>query len=102
MEHTSDHAFHAENYDWFADAPLEISDFAEKKFQVMGTTYHVIVHDIESGQDFSKFTADTQKFVEQIVPIFASVAGTASQAAPFKDYYFLFHIWPGTGGGLST
>src|SRR5580704_1653946 len=100
MEHTSDHAFHAENYDWFADAPLEISDFTEKKFQVMGTTYHVIVHDIEAGQDFSKFAADTQKFVEQIVPIFASVAGTASQAAPFKDYYFLFHIWPGTGGGL--
>ena len=100
MEHTSDHTFQAENYDWFADAPLEISDFAEKKFQVMGTTYHVIVHDVESGQDFSKFTADTQKFVEQVVPIFASVAGTASQAAPFKDYYFLFHIWPGTGGGL--
>jgi len=100
MEHTSDHAFHAENYDWFADAPLEISDFAEKKFQVMGSTYHVIVHDIEGGQDFSKFTADTQKFVEQTVPIFASVAGTASQGAPFKDYYFLFHIWPGTGGGL--
>ena len=46
MEHTSDHTFHAENYDWFADAPLEISDFAEKDFQVMGTTYHVIVHDV--------------------------------------------------------
>jgi predicted metalloprotease with PDZ domain len=99
MEHTSDHTFRAENYDWFADAPLEISDFAEKDFQVMGTTYHVIVHDIEGRQDFSQFTADTQKFVEKIVPIFASVAGS-SQAAPFKDYYFLFHIWPGTGGGL--
>ncbi len=100
MEHTSDHTFHAENYDWFADAPLEISNFAEQDFQVMGTTYHVIVHDVEGRQDFSKFTADTQKFVEQLVPIFASVAGTTLQAAPFKDYYFLFHIWPGTGGGL--
>jgi predicted metalloprotease with PDZ domain len=100
MEHTSDHTFRAENYDWFADAPLEISDFAEKDFQVMGTTYHVIVHDIEGRQDFSQFTADTQKFVEKIVPIFASVAGSGSQAAPFKDYYFLFHIWPGAGGGL--
>jgi predicted metalloprotease with PDZ domain len=100
MEHTSDHTFRAENYDWFADAPLEISDFAEKDFQVMGTRYHVIVHDIEGRQDFSQFTADTQKFVERIVPMFASVAGSSSQAAPFKDYYFLFHIWPGTGGGL--
>jgi predicted metalloprotease with PDZ domain len=27
------------------------------------------------------------------------VAG-GDQAAPFKEYWFLFHIWPGTGGGL--
>jgi len=100
MEHTSDHTFRAENYDWFADAPLEISNFAEKDFQVMGTTYHVIVHDIVGTDDFTKFTADVQKFVEQSVRMFAPVAGTTSQAAPFKDYYFLFHIWPGTGGGL--
>ncbi|HTP43837.1 MAG TPA: PDZ domain-containing protein [Candidatus Acidoferrum sp.] len=100
MEHMSDHTFRAKNYDWFADAPLEISDFAEKDFQVLGTTYHVIVHNIESREDFSEFTTDVQKLVETIVPIFSSVAGDSKQAAPFKDYYFLFHIWPGTGGGL--
>ncbi len=100
MEHTSDHTFRAADFDWFADAPLEISDFAEKDFQVLGTTYHVIVHDAVGSADFSKFTADTQKFVEKIVPMFAAVAGSTGQAAPFKDYYFIFHIWPGTGGGL--
>jgi len=100
MEHASDHTFRAENYDWFADAPLEISNFAEQDFQVLGTTFHVIVHDVESDQDFSKFTKDLQKIVERIVPIFTSVAGSGERAAPFKDYYFLFHIWPGTGGGL--
>ncbi len=99
MEHTSDHTFRAADYNWFADAPLEISDFAEKDFQVLGTTYHVIVHDVEGRKDFSKFTEDTQKFVETIVPMFASVTGSA-QAAPFKDYWFLFHVWPNTGGGL--
>jgi predicted metalloprotease with PDZ domain len=31
--------------------------------------------------------------------MFSSVTG-AEQAAPFKDYWFLFHIWPNTGGGL--
>ena len=100
MEHRSEHTFRAADYNWFADAPLEISDFAEKTFQVQGSTYHVIVHDVVGHGDFSKFTADTQKFVEKIVPIFAAVAGNGEQAAPFKDYYFLFHIWPETGGGL--
>ena len=99
MERTSDHTFRAADYNWFADAPLEISDFAEKDFQVLGTTYHVIVHDVEGQKDFSKFTQDAQKFVETIVPMFSSVTG-AEQAAPFKDYWFLFHVWPNTGGGL--
>lgn len=99
MERTSDHSFRAADYNWFADAPLEISDFAEKDFQVLGTTYHVIVHDVEGQKDFAKFAQDTQKFVETIVPMFSSVTG-ADQAAPFKDYWFLFHVWPNTGGGL--
>jgi predicted metalloprotease with PDZ domain len=99
MEHTSDHTFRAADYNWFADAPLEISDFAEKDFEALGTTYHVIVHNIESSKDFTKFVNDLQKAVAATVPMFQSVTGTP-QAAPFKDYYFLFHVWPKTGGGL--
>ena len=99
MEHTSDHTFAAADYNWFADAPFEISDFAEKDFEVLGTTYHVIVHDVENKKDFTKFANDLQKTVATIVPLFQSVTGTL-QAAPFKDYYFIFHIWPQTGGGL--
>jgi predicted metalloprotease with PDZ domain len=99
MEHTSDHNFRAADYNWFADAPLEISDFAEKDFEVLGTTYHVIVHDVENKKDFTKFANDLQKAVAATVPMFQSVTGTP-QAAPFKDYYFLFHVWPKSGGGL--
>lgn len=100
MDHTSDHTFRAENYDWFADAPLEISDFTEKDFVVLGSTYHVIVHDVMGGTDFSQFTSDLQKIVATIVPMFQAVAGDGAQAAPYKDYYFLFHVWPKAGGGL--
>ncbi len=72
MEHTSDHTFRAADYDWFADAPLEISDFAEQDFQVLGSTYHVIVQMTWRGRkDFSKFAADIQKTVETMVPIMA-------------------------------
>jgi len=99
MEHTSDHTFRAADYNWFADAPLEISDFAEKDFEVLGTTYHVIVHDVENKTDFTKFANDLQKAVAATVPMFQPVTGTP-QAAPFKEYYFLFHVWPKTGGGL--
>src|ERR1700727_2705811 len=99
MEHTSDHTFGAADYNWFADAPFEISDFAEKDFEVLGTTYHVIVHDVENKKDFTKFVNDLQKTVAATVPMFQPVTGTP-QAAPFKDYYFIFHVWPKTGGGL--
>jgi predicted metalloprotease with PDZ domain len=100
MTRTDENHFAAASYDWFADAPLEISDFKEQTFDFAGTKYHVIDHDIESGNDFTKFTGDVQKIVQTLVPIFSSVAGTPQQEAPFKDYWFLFHIWPNSGGGL--
>jgi predicted metalloprotease with PDZ domain len=101
MEHTSDRIFHAVNYDTFADCPLEISDFAEKDFEVLGTKYHVIVHDAMGKKDFTKFVGDLQKTVAEIVPMFQPVAaGNVNQAAPFADYYFIFHVWPKSGGGL--
>ncbi|MGA7916449.1 MAG: PDZ domain-containing protein [Candidatus Acidiferrales bacterium] len=100
MSHTSADTFQARNYDTFADCPLEISDFAEKDFEVLGTKYHVIVHDVMGHKDFTKFVDDLQKAVATIVPMFQPVAGTSTQAAPFADYYFIFHVWPKTGGGL--
>jgi len=92
--------FSALNYDWFADAPMEISNFKEQDFEFAGTKYHVIDHDALGDADFSKFASDVQKLVETLVPIMARAAGTPAQQAPFKDYWFLFHIWPNAGGGL--
>ena len=100
MTHLSANNYHAESYDWFADEPLEISDFKEQTFEFAGTKYHVIDHDIIGQQDFTKFTGDTEKLVQQLVPVFAGVAGTSGQEAPFKEYWFLFHVWPKAGGGL--
>ncbi|MGA8035723.1 MAG: PDZ domain-containing protein [Candidatus Acidiferrales bacterium] len=100
MEHTSDHSFRAADYNWFADAPLEIGDYQEQDFDLSGTKYHVIVHDVLGNADFSKFVDNLQKVVAQSVGMWQPVAGKVGQAAPFKDYYFIFHIWPKTGGGL--
>ncbi|MFZ0882878.1 MAG: PDZ domain-containing protein [Candidatus Acidiferrales bacterium] len=100
MSHTSASTFQSPNYDTFADCPLEISDFAEKDFEVLGTKYHVIVDDVIGHKDFTKFVDDLHKVVATIVPMFQPVAGNSTQAAPFADYYFIFHVWPKTGGGL--
>lgn len=99
MERRSSGTFRAADYDWFADAPLEISDFAEKDFEIFGTTYHVIVHDIQGREDFSKVAGDLQKAVQEIVATWARRNG-ATWTAPFKEYWFLFHISPNAEGGL--
>ena len=100
MTRVTSSSFRAASYDWFADSPMEISDFQERTFEFAGTKYHIIDHDIIGRQDFTKFAGDTEKIVESIVPLFADVAGNSQQEAPFKEYWFLFHIWPKTGGGL--
>ena len=92
--------FSAPDYDTFIDAPIEISDFAEQTFTSGGATYHVVVHDVIGKKDFTQFTRDTQKAVESEVAMMAPVASSGGRAVPFEHYWFLFHIWPNTGGGL--
>ena len=88
----------APDYDWFADCPIEISAFNEKTFTALGTTYHVVVDDQLSRQDFSRFTNDLQKVIEKgIVPILAPAVG-GPLPAPFSEYWFLIHLTPGFGG----
>jgi predicted metalloprotease with PDZ domain len=88
-----ENTFTAADYDTFADCPIEIADFKSESFTHAGTEYHVVVHDIVGGKDFSSFTSDTRKLVEVITAMYGP-------RAPFDEYWFLFHIWPGTGGGL--
>ncbi len=98
MHRSGENTFSAQDYDWFIDSPLEISAYAEQSFTHAGTTYRVIVHDILGKQDFSRATRDTQKIVEALVPLFD--ADQPGRPAPFDEYWFLFHIWPGSTGGL--
>lgn len=49
--------------------------------------------------DFGEVVRDIEKIVQATVPWYAGVESDG-RAVPFEDYWFLFHIWPGTGGGL--
>jgi len=91
--------YRAPDYDWLIDSPIEISDFATQSFTHGGATYHVVVHDVMNKADFSQVTRDIEKIVAATVPWFAGTEPDG-RAVPFDDFWFLFHIWPGTGGGL--
>ncbi len=99
MTKKSANEFSSLDYDWFADCPFEISDYTEKDINVLGTTYHFIVHDELGKQDFTKFTQDMGNIIEKgLVPILASAVG-GPLPAPFPEYWFLIHMAPGRGLG---
>ncbi|HET6178307.1 MAG TPA: PDZ domain-containing protein [Candidatus Sulfotelmatobacter sp.] len=98
MQNRSLNQYGAADYDWFADCPVEISDFAEKDFTALGTNYHVVVDDQIGKKDFTQFTQDLQRIVEKgVVPILAPVVAPPLPA-PFSEYWFLIHVNPGFGG----
>ena len=100
MAATGANTFTAPDYDAFIDSPIEISDYTEQTFTSGGATYHIIVHDILGKKDYTLLTQDTQKAVENLVEMMKPVAAANSRSAPYPSYWFLFHIWPNTGGGL--
>jgi predicted metalloprotease with PDZ domain len=102
LDKTGPTSFHAADYDWFADCPIEISAFSQKDITVLGTTYHFIVHDELGKQDYTQFTKDMQRILEKgLVPILAPAVG-GPLAAPFREYWFLIHLAPGGGLGGGT
>jgi predicted metalloprotease with PDZ domain len=100
LDRAGENRFTAADYDWFADSPIELSDWTEKVFSFAGTTYHFAVHDVLGKKEYDQAVKDTQRIVENLVPVLSPVAGSGAQAAPFREYWFLMHIWPESGGGL--
>jgi len=87
-----DGAFHARNYDELADAPAELSAFAEAAFTLAGRRLRVVV-DAEPGDYDLKLLSDT---AHQI----ASAATRIMDDVPFPGYTFLYHFRAGGGGGM--
>jgi predicted metalloprotease with PDZ domain len=87
-------SYEADNYDAFADCPIEIGDYAEKSFVARGTTYHLVVHDEGDRADFSEFAVQLKNVIEKgVVPILAP-AVSGPTAAPFPEYWFIIHLSP--------
>src|ERR1700683_2738126 len=76
MQKTGENMYAADDYDWFADAPIEVGKFVERDFTALGTTYHVIVHDELGSDEFPEFLQGVQRVIEKgSVPVCAPVVG---------------------------
>ncbi len=84
--------FHARHYDELADAPAELSPFAEAHFTLAGKRLRVVVDADPADYDLNRLKTTTEKI--------AAAATHIMQEAPFPSYTFFYHFRPGGGGGM--
>lgn len=84
--------FRAEDYDELADCPIECGDFEESSFTT-GRRRHRIVISGGGGYDLAQLTRDTKKIVETELEFWGG-------PAPYDQYVFICHVYPGARGGL--
>ena len=86
----AENTFKANDYDVLYDAPFEVSDYKEFKFDVLGKPHRYVITG-EGNYDPKKLVADTAKIVEEGAKIFGG-------ELPYNDYTFILNLRG--GGGL--
>ncbi|MDZ7343258.1 MAG: hypothetical protein ONA90_01965, partial [candidate division KSB1 bacterium] len=86
LDMINDSTFAAPNYDVLIDAPLEISDFIEERFEVAGATFRLVVHGESEQWRVSEFAGKLKKIVAEQL--------TMMGGPPFREYVFCWHIDP--------
>lgn len=84
-----ENTFRAENFDILYDAPFEVSDFKEFKFEVLGKPHRFVISG-DGNYDLAKLAADTAKICEASHKMFGEF--------DFNDYTFIVNLRG--GGGL--
>ena len=87
-----DGAFRARHYDELADAPSELSAFAETAFSLAGKRVRLVVDGEREDYDLARLE-DTARKV-------AFTAAEIMQDVPFPAYTFIYHFRPDAGGGM--
>lgn len=89
------HGFTAPSYDVLADAPVEMGDFAEERFEADGRPHSVVLYGEYKGVDRAKLV----RYCKRVADIETGFFGDA----PYHRYIFEFHAnasRAGGGGGL--
>ena len=82
-------AYTAPSYDALVDAPAELGNFDEFRFEAGGRPIRVVVHG-DPG-DRPRLTDALKRIVDYEVSLMAG--------APFREYLFIFHVGTVFGGG---
>jgi predicted metalloprotease with PDZ domain len=82
-------AFVASSYDALVDAPVELGEFDDWRFEANGARYRVIV----DGADWDRGRLDDA--LRRIIVYETTLMG----GAPFEEYTFIFHIGPANEAG---
>jgi predicted metalloprotease with PDZ domain len=86
LEALNDSTFAAPNYDVFIDAPFEIGEFSEARFEAAGAQFRLIVHGETESWRIQQFVEKLQKIVAEEI---AMMGG-----APVREYVFCWHVDP--------
>ena len=84
-------AFRADNFDVLYDAPVEVSDFKELRFEVRGVPHRIVI-DGEGNYHPDRLVNSVRRIVEAQIAMFGEI--------PYRDYTFILHLRANTGGGL--
>ncbi len=85
-------AYFAADYDELLDCPIECGDFVDVSFTVRRRPHRIVI----SGGgvvDMKSLKRETRKIVETTIDFWGG-------APPYKHYTFIFHVFPGSRGGL--
>lgn len=82
----NDSTFTAPNYDEFIDAPFEIGNFAEEKFETANATFRLLVHGEQDQQRIAQFARKLHKIIAEEIAMMESL--------PVREYLFCWHVDP--------
>ncbi len=89
------HHFYAANYDELIDHPVEMGTFTHATFEACGVQHHIAITG-KHRADMARLCADFKKICEAQIRLFEP----ESQAAPFREYWFLIMVVSEGFGGL--
>jgi predicted metalloprotease with PDZ domain len=85
------HSYTAPSYDVLADAPVEMGDFAEERFEFGGKPHSVVLYGVYSGVDRAKLVNYCKRIVQIETAFFSDL--------PYHRYLFQFRANAGRAGG---
>jgi predicted metalloprotease with PDZ domain len=85
------HTFYAENFDVLYDAPFQVGNLTELRFEVRGVPHRIVIEGT-GNYNPNKLRDDTAKIVQAAAELMGDV--------PYRDYTFLLRLRPAGGGGL--